>query len=161
MELKYFLHRIKKDGDTFTKGIEVHDTQDSAIRSYHAQMTQAFGNQSYPDVSYVNCRITDIYGNTLFPFKETWNPEAASDKIFLHYIRKDGETYTKNIDVLDTLDAAKLSYHQNQAYGHNNPKFANVEYVSCFITDMNGNIIQPYAGTWLKEDVTPTVIEGE
>ena len=33
MEDKFFLHRIRKDGDTYTTGIEVHDTLDAAKRS--------------------------------------------------------------------------------------------------------------------------------
>jgi len=31
MENKFFLHRIRKDGDAYNTGIEVHDTLDSAI----------------------------------------------------------------------------------------------------------------------------------
>lgn len=36
MENKFFLHRIRKDGDTYTCGIEVYDTLDSAIQSFHS-----------------------------------------------------------------------------------------------------------------------------
>ena len=31
MENKFFLHRIRKDGDNYSTGIEVHDTLDAAI----------------------------------------------------------------------------------------------------------------------------------
>jgi len=36
MEDKFFLHRIRKDGDTYTAGIEVHDTLDAAIQAFHS-----------------------------------------------------------------------------------------------------------------------------
>ena len=159
MTEKYFLHRIKLDNNTYTKGIEIHDTQESAIRSYHAQMTQAFGNTSYPNVTFVSCKITDIYNNTLAPFNETWNPSGAADKFFLHHIRQDGENFTKDIDILDTFDAAKLAFHQNEAYGYNNSKFPNVNYVACFITDKSGHVLLPYQEHWIKDEGTPTVIE--
>ena len=32
---KFFLHRIRKDGDSYTTGIEIHDSLDSAIQSFH------------------------------------------------------------------------------------------------------------------------------
>lgn len=159
MQEKYFMHRIKFENDTFTKGIEVHDTKDSAILSYHNYMAQGFGNQNNPNLTFVSCKITDIYGNILYPFNETWNPSGESTKFFLHHIRYDGTSFNKDIDICDTLDAAKLSYHQNEAYGYNNSKFPNIEYVSCFITDQNGHAITPYAENWIKEDGTPTVIE--
>lgn len=36
MENKFFLHRIRKDGDNYTMGIEVHDSLDAAIQSFHS-----------------------------------------------------------------------------------------------------------------------------
>jgi hypothetical protein len=159
MEQKYFMHRIKLDGGTYTKGIEVHDTKDSAILSYHGYMAQGFGNETTPNVTFVSCKITDIYGNILYPFNETWNPGGLNDKVFLHHIRYDGSTFSKDIDIYDTFDAAKLSYHKNEAYGYNNPKFSTVEFVNCFITDQSGHVLTPYSENWIKEDGTPTVIE--
>lgn len=159
MEQKYFMHRIKEDGGTYTKGIEVHDTKDAAILSYHAYMAQGFGNPNSPNITFVSCKITDIYGNILYPFNETWNPTGESNKFFLHHIRKDGDNFSKDIDIVDTFDAAKLSYHQNESYGYNNNRFPNVEFVQCFITDKSGNVLPPYQENWIKEDGTPTVIE--
>ena len=46
MENKFFLHRIRKDGDTYNKGIEVHDSLDAAIQSFHSQMKLAYNNPS-------------------------------------------------------------------------------------------------------------------
>lgn len=159
MEQKYFMHRIKFENGAYTKGIEVHDIKDSAILSYHAYMAQGFGAPTNPTLTFVACKITDIYGNILYPYNETWNPSGESDKFFLHHIRFDGTNFTKDIDIYDTFDAAKLNYHKNAAYGHNNTKYPTVEFVDCFITDKSGHVLQPYAENWNKNEETPTVIE--
>lgn len=78
MENKYFMHRIKHDNSKqesakWDKGIEVHDTFNSAKQSYHAYLgAYAYGNAK--QVDFISCMITDIYGNTLI--QETWNVPA-------------------------------------------------------------------------------------
>lgn len=74
-ETKFFLHEIKtniKDGDkVYEKGIVIHDTFEGAKQGYHAYLgAYAYGVKSECD--YVQCFITDIYGNVLNPFNETW-----------------------------------------------------------------------------------------
>lgn len=72
MENKFFLHRIMHKAGAWDKGIEVHDTLNSAIQSYHARMAYGYDNPKFTDVDYVACMITDLYGNTVAPFKEHW-----------------------------------------------------------------------------------------
>lgn len=62
------------------------------------------------------------------------------NKVFLHQIKCTNGTYTKGIVVSDTFDAAKQGYHAYlgaYAYGHE----ANTTFVSCMISDMEGNIL--------------------
>lgn len=66
MEQKYFHHRIKHNfpTDTIDKGIEVHDTLESALGAYHAYLgAYAYGRSG--DTDYVSCEITDLYGAKL------------------------------------------------------------------------------------------------
>lgn len=146
---KYFLHRIQKENGAFTKGIEVHDSLDSAVLSYHGRMKTAYG--ANPSMTFVSCAITDGNGNIVYPYCETWvkDREQAENKFFMHYIRVDGSVFTKGIDALEYYDAAKASFHAQMEYGYDNPQHQNVSFVSCMITDMlSGEIIK--SGTWNK-----------
>jgi len=98
MENKFFLHRIRKDGNTYNTGIEVHDTLDAAIQSFHSQMKMAYNNPNYPNMVYVSCMITDENDNIVPGYNETWNKERTQ-VFFVHYIRHIGDTYTKGIEV--------------------------------------------------------------
>ena len=72
------------------------------------------------------------------------------NKFFLHQIKRTKGTIEKGIVVKDTMEAVKQSYHAYlgaYAYGNN----ADTDYVSCMITDMGGNVVQPYSETWIKE----------
>ena len=72
MENKFFFHQIKRTNGTFDKGIVVKDTFDDAKQSYHAYLgAYAYGHDANTD--HVQCMITDMYGNILESFKETWN----------------------------------------------------------------------------------------
>lgn len=75
MKNKFFMHRIKRNtqGD-YDKGIEVHDTIESAKQSYHAYLgAYAYGHSD--ETNYVSCMITDMWGNKVI--EETWIlPEA-------------------------------------------------------------------------------------
>ena len=69
MENKFFLHEIKRNGETITKGIVVEDTYDDAKQGYHAYLgAYAYGHEANTD--FVQCMITDMSGATLM--QETW-----------------------------------------------------------------------------------------
>lgn len=137
MNSKFFLHRIRKDGDNFNTGIEVHDTLDTAIQSFHSQMKMAYNNPSYPNMQYVSCMVTDENDQVIQDYNETWNKNKIRT-FFVHYIRKDGDNYTKGIDVQSDYGAACRSYHTHMEYGYGNSKFPNVNFVSSKITGANG-----------------------
>jgi hypothetical protein len=61
----------------------------------------------------------------------------------------------QDIDVLATFDAARSSYHDQMAYGYDNPKQPNVNYVACMITDLSGTILTPFKGYWIRPEVQP------
>ena len=72
-------------------------------------------------------------------------------KYFHHQIKRTNGTIDKGIVVKDTYEAAKQSYHAYlgaYAYGQN----ASTDFVSCMITDMNGNVLM--AETWNSEPVS-------
>ena len=76
-ENKYFMHRIKRANGTFDKGIEVKDTFEAAKQSYHAYLgAYAYGNNIQTD--FVSCMITDMSGQILLPFSETWTATAIN-----------------------------------------------------------------------------------
>ena len=137
MENKFFLHRIRKDNGTYTAGIEVHDTLDAAIQSFHSVMKTAYNNPSNPNVTYVSCMVTDGEDKVIDNYNETWAREPVPE-FFLHYIRRDGETYTKGIDVFQTYAAACRSFHSQMEYGYGNSKFPNVGFVAAKITGASG-----------------------
>ena len=105
---KYFFHRIKAEGSVFNKGIEVHDNLDSAIRAFYGYWTYAYNNPASPNVTFVSCRITDGSGAVVGKYDMTWLKDAGmANRFFMHYIRHDGGTFAKNIDIFDDFDAAK------------------------------------------------------
>ena len=68
-ENKFFLHQIKRNGSTFTKGIVVADTYDAALQGYHAYLgAYAYGHEA--NTTFVSCEITDMSGAKLIG--ETW-----------------------------------------------------------------------------------------
>lgn len=148
MENKFFLHRIRKDGENFNTGIEVHDTLDSAIQSFHSQMKMAYNNPSYPNMQYVSCMVTDEQDNVVPGYNETWGAKNVQG-FFVHYIRHDGETYTKNIDVCADYATACRSFHTQMEYGHGNTRFPNITMVASKITGTNGYAYK--TESWIKE----------
>ena len=147
---KYFLHRIQKENGNFSKGVEVHDTLDSAILSFHGRMKLAGVTSG---LTFMSCKIEDGNGNVLPDYNEAWKSEDGANTFFMHYIRLDGETFTKNIDICESFDAAKASRHAQMEYGYNNPSHSTVSFVSCMITDMGGTIYLPE--TWEKPTPEP------
>lgn len=155
MENKYFMHRIQRNDGTFSKGIEVHDNLDDAIRSFWGRIKLGYNNPQNPDMSFVSCKITDGSGNTIAPYNMTWLKETEQEEnniFFLHHIRKDGDTISKDIDVLDSLDAAMVAYATQMEYGYNNPRFANISLVSCEITDLLSGGMVLLDETWVKPE---------
>jgi hypothetical protein len=155
---KYFLHRIQKDGGAFTKGIEVHDNLDDAIRSFWGRMKSAYNNPQNPGMTFVSCKITDETGAVLPKYNDTWLKEEEPNTFFLHSIRVDGET-TKAIDTYDTQDAAMIAFATAMEYGYNNPRFPNVSLVSCEITDMLSGGMTLESETWVRPGLEPAAEE--
>lgn len=63
------------------------------------------------------------------------------NKFFMHRVKHTNGVFDKGIEVKDTFDAAKQSYHAYlgaYAYGHE----ANTDFVSCMITDaLSGGMV--------------------
>lgn len=77
MENKFFMHRIKRSGETWDKGIEIHDTYEEAKGSYYAYLgAYAYGRAQDVNVNFVSCEITDMTGTRLI--EDTWNKVEAS-----------------------------------------------------------------------------------
>ena len=71
MENKFFLHEIKRTGETISKGIVVADTYDAARQGYHAYLgAYAYGHEANTD--FVSCMITDMWGGIVNNMTETW-----------------------------------------------------------------------------------------
>jgi len=151
---KYFLHRIQIEGGSFAKGIEVHDSLDSAILSFWGRMKLAYG--ANPNITFMSCKITDGSGNTVSPYNLTWGgTDEPENRFFMHHIRLDGETFSKDIDICETFDLARSSYAACMEYGYNNTRHPNVNFVSCQITDMSGSVMLPFDETWVKPEPEP------
>ena len=147
--MKYFMHRIQKNAEGFAKGVEVHDTLDSAVLSFWGRMKTGYGKTNN---TFVACKITDEDGS-FFPLHDlTWlqNGSEEQNVFFLHHIRKDGETYDKQIDVFDSLDAAYGGLAEQMEYGYGNSKFPGVTFVHCFITDLLSGGLILLERSWIK-----------
>lgn len=149
---KYFLHRIRKDNGTYTTGVEIHDTLDSAIHAFHGQMKMAYGNPDFPNMTFVSCFVTDNNDEPILEYSETWKIEEITD-YFMHYIRHDGETYSKGIDVCPNIGTARRGFHAQMEYGHGNTKFPNMSFVSSMITGCYG--ATETAEHWNKPEPEP------
>ena len=70
----FFHHRIKRTNGEYTKGVEVHETLDSAEQAYHAYLgAYAYGRETGTD--FVHCMITDEVATTLE--NKLWKPTPA------------------------------------------------------------------------------------
>ena len=73
---KYFLHQIKRNGETITKGIVVYNSYDDAKQGYHAYLgAYAYGHEANTD--YVSCMVSDMHGTILL--SETWYIPANAE----------------------------------------------------------------------------------
>ena len=72
VENKYFLHSIRRDGETITKAIDVFDTMDDAKRAYAAAMEYGYNNPKFPGVNLVTCEITDMMSGSKILSSDNW-----------------------------------------------------------------------------------------
>ena len=73
------------------------------------------------------------------------------NKFFMHRIKRTSGTIDKGIEVKDTFEGAKQSYHAYlgaYAYGQN----ADTDFVSCEITDMYGARLMDE--TWIEQSAS-------
>lgn len=78
------------------------------------------------------------------------------NKYFTHRIKLEDGNWDKGVEIHDTLEKAKSSYHAYLgAYAYDNPKFPNVTFVSCMISDSYGNVLRDHQETWQKREETP------
>lgn len=147
---KYFMHRIQEANGAYSKGIEIHDTLDSAVLSFWGRMKLAYGTS---DVTFMSCKITDSNGSVIRPYDITWkaDPDEAN-AYFFHHIMLDGQAFSKDIDLCESFDAARSAYAAQMEYGYNNSKHSNVSFVSCEITNKRGEVMEPFNGTWVKPE---------
>lgn len=151
---KYFLHRIQKENGTFNKGVEVHNTLDSAKLAFWGRMKLAYGKN--PAITFMSCKITDSNGNTLRDYDKVWKSDSEiENKFFLHHIRLDGEAFDKNIDVLDSFNTACGDFAAQMEYGYGNAQHPKVAFVSCQITDVLSGNMKLMGETWIKPEETP------
>ena len=57
-ENKFFMHRIKLTDGTFDKGIEIKDSYEAALQSYHAYLG-AYAYDQDKKTDFVDCMITE------------------------------------------------------------------------------------------------------
>ena len=72
----FFHHRIKRTNGEYTKGIEVHQTLDSAEQAYHAYLS-AYAYNREQGTDFVHCMITDELGTRLEG--KLWTPKPTPE----------------------------------------------------------------------------------
>ena len=150
--MSYYLHRIQREGANFQKGVEVHETLDSALLAYWGRMKLGYGKTNN---DFVSCKITDDSGNVVKSMTWLQDGEQGENKFFLHHIRKEGDSYDKAIDILDSIEAATGDFAVQMEYGYGNPQHANVSFVSCYITDLLSVGMVLMDETWVKPEPEP------
>ena len=60
-EEKFFLVQIYHKGETWSKGVVVHDSLDAARQGYHAYLG-AYGYGHDATIDFVECMVVDMYG---------------------------------------------------------------------------------------------------
>lgn len=151
---KFLMHRIKIENGATVAGIEVHDTRDAAVRSFHAYMKQGFGNPELPGISYVACWVETPQGEIDPDHAARWSRPGMQNQFFLHHTRMDGESFAKAIDTCADMEEADRRFHAEMEYGYGNPKFAGVGFVSCMITELLSSVILKKEA-WTKPEEEP------
>lgn len=75
----FYLHQIKRTGNSVDKGIAVKETLDGAKQGYHAYRG-AYAYDESKDIDFVNAMVTDEYGRVLM--NEAWSkpiPQPESE----------------------------------------------------------------------------------
>lgn len=76
------------------------------------------------------------------------------NKFFMHRIKCENDVYDKGIEVKDSYEDAKQSFHAYLgAYAYGQASKPNVTMVSCMITDMSGAKLLDE--TWRKPEPAP------
>lgn len=150
MQNTYFFHHIRRTDGNFDKQIDVCDTLDEAKGAYRTFLG-SYGYGYRADTDFVYAEITDHSGAVLF--KDTWAaPSAIVNKCFMHRILRNGNSFTKGIEIHASIDSGKQSFNAYlgmHAYG----KEDNTDFVSCEISDGYGARL--LAETWnaLERDI--------
>lgn len=71
-ENQYFLHHIRKEGDSYDKAIDIFDSIEAATGDFAVQMEYGYGNPQHANVSFVSCYITDLLSGGMVLMQETW-----------------------------------------------------------------------------------------
>lgn len=148
---KYFMHRIKEENGEFITGIEVHDTKESAIRSFHGYMKQGYDNPNFPNVTFVACFVENPDGEIEDEYNAFWQRPGMNvdNKFFFHHTRQDNGTFSKTIDVYNTQAEAEYRFHEEMEYGYGNPNHSKVTFQSCKITERLSRVVL-MDETWVK-----------
>lgn len=77
MENKFFLTRIRRTSNAFDKGVEVHDTLESAKGAYYAYLG-AYGYGRHTETDFCSTLISDMTGAIII--KDTWT-KAESEPV--------------------------------------------------------------------------------
>lgn len=158
---KYFMHRIKEEDGAFTTGIEVHDTKEAAVRSFHGYMKQGYGNSQFPKLTFVYCFVEGPDGKIDPVYRAMWQKPGLDvvNKIFHHHIRLDNGVFSKAIDVYSSQDEAEHCFHAEMEYGYGNPNNANVSFQDCKVTERLSPVVL-MDETWVKpEEQAPETAE--
>ena len=133
---KYFMHRIKEENGAFTTGIEVHDTKESAVRSFHGYMKQGFGNPQFPKLTFVCCFVEGPDGKIDPVHRAMWQKPGLDvvNKIFHHH-----------------QDEAEHHFHSEMEYGYGNPNHAKVSFQDCKVTERLSPVVL-MDETWVKPE---------
>ena len=150
----YLLHRIQKENGSFSKGIEIHEDLNDAIRAYWGRVKTGYNNPDFPGMTFISVKITDEVGNVISGYESTWLKEREANAFFLHHVQNNNGNITKDIDILPTQDAAIVSMATHMEYGYENPKFPKVSLVYCEITDILSGFVLDKA-TWQKPEPEP------
>ena len=77
MENNFFVTRIRRTSNTFDKGVEIHETPESAKGSYYAFLG-AYGYSRHAETDFCQAIISDMTGAIII--KETWT-KAGSEPV--------------------------------------------------------------------------------
>lgn len=76
----FFLHSIRMEGDTVTKGIDNYESKNQAMVAYATALEYGYNNPRFSNVTLVSCEITDLLSNGMVLNKETWvKPEQEGE----------------------------------------------------------------------------------